>query len=219
MSDQTQTEEPQGESADQQQPDTSTGQDGGKKEAESVITQEQLNKVAGKSREEGREAGRKALLEELGIPDLKELKTVVEYAKEQKQAQMSEIEKAEAKIAEAEKRAQEAERAKAELESKIQADARKQAFLKAVRSSGATNEDDLFILVLAKQSDEFNKVFDGTTADEKQMKAFIKQVQGDFPAYFGSAGAGSPSNSGGELPSPHQDEKTMKEMVKRFGRI
>ena len=58
----------------------------------------------------------------------------------------------------------------------------------------------------AEMANMFDAVFDdgSTSPDEGKMKALVKEVQTKFPMFFGTAGAGSPSNNGGVNPTSKQ---------------
>lgn len=169
---------------------------------ESTFTQKDVDSIVEARLKRERETVMSKLLEQLGVEKLEDAQALVTSEKKRKEAEMSELEKAQAQIDAANKKAQEALEAKQALEQKILANARQQAFLKAATSRGGKSVDDLFILVQAKHSDDFLGVFaeDGS-ADDKKMEKFIADIQKSFPSYFGSAGAGSPSNEGGVAPN------------------
>jgi hypothetical protein len=99
---------------------------------------------------------------------------------------------------------------------------RKQAFLNAVQTSGGTNATRIYALMQVEKPDALSSVFgdDDATPDEGKMKSLIKQVQVDYPEYFGTSGAGSPSNSNGVAPtSQQQTEKTVQQMTAKFGKM
>ncbi len=184
-------------------PDTSQGADA-KTEGtnEATFTQADVDRIVSERAKRASESAISKFLEQLGVSNADEAKATIEAEKKRKESEMSDLEKAQAEIESAKQVAEEALAAKTALEAQILANGRKQAFLKAVGNSGGQNADDLFILVQAKHGNDFVSVFgDDSTPDDKKMEAFIKQVQGSFPTYFGSAGAGSPSNAQGVAPN------------------
>ncbi len=71
------------------------------------FTQSDIDRLAGNARKEGREAGVKALLEELGLSDLESLKGKVTALAQKEEADKSELQKATDKLAKAEAKATE----------------------------------------------------------------------------------------------------------------
>lgn len=179
-------------------PDTSQGTANNEGATEATFTQAELDRIVGERAKRASEAAISKLLQSLGVENVEQAQSTFEDAKKRREAEMSELEKAQAQIEAAQKQAKEALEAKQSLEQTIIANGRKQAFLKAVADGGGSNADDLFILVNAKRANDFTAVFDeDTSPNEAKMKQFIKQVQNDFPTYFGTSGAGSPSNNNG----------------------
>jgi hypothetical protein len=66
------------------------------------FTQEQIDRLAGNARKEGREAGVKALLEELGLADLETLKGKVQVLAQKEEADKTELQKVADKLTRAE---------------------------------------------------------------------------------------------------------------------
>jgi hypothetical protein len=201
------------------QPDSTQGQQSANPEA--TFTQADIDRIVGERAKRAQDTAINKLLTDLGFEKPDELKALVKDAKARKEAEMSEIEKATAAIEAANKKAQEAEQRYQQAMQQMLDRDRKGAFLKAVQASGGGNVDDLFILVSAKHGDDFKSVFgDDATPDEAKMKAFVKQVQASFPAYFGTQGAGSPSTNNGIAPnSDTENEMTVREMTRKFGNL
>jgi alanyl-tRNA synthetase len=190
-------------------------------QAEATFTQADVDRIVGERAKRAQEAAINKMLTELGFERPDDLKALVTDAKKRKDAEMSELEKAQVAIDAANKKAKEAEDRYQQAQQEMLNRERKQAFLKATRDSGGSNPDDLFILVQAKHQSEFVSVFgDDAIPDESKMKTFMKQVQSSFPAYFGTSGAGSPSNSNGVAPTSQQEtEKTVQQMTAKFGKM
>lgn len=203
--------------ADNPQPTTPSVTQGA---SEPTFTQADIDRIITDRLKRDREAQQAKLLESLGVTSLEDAKTALETKRKADEAAMSELEKAQAEIEKARKQAQEAMQAKTALEQQILADKRKNAFLKAATENGGGQVDDLFILVTAKHGNDFSSVFgEDATPDDAKMKAFIKQVQASFPAYFGVAGAGSPSNANGVAPNSRNTEDLEKQLKKKFGKL
>lgn len=202
------------------QPETSQGSTEGTQEA--LFTQSHVDTIATRARKEAREIERKKVLEDLGIENFDSLKSLLKEHQDRKQAEMSELEKAQAQIDAANRKAQDAEKRIQEMETRILNDARRNVFETAVTTNGGTNAKRLYMLVQAEKPTEFTALFgDDATPDDSKLKAFIKQVQADFPEYFGTQGAGSPSASGGIAPTSLQraTEDAKKEIEKLHGKL
>jgi DNA repair exonuclease SbcCD ATPase subunit len=182
------------------QPDSEQGQQNAATQ-EATFTQADIDRIIADRLKRDRDARQSKLLEELGVSDVDTLKQTLEAERKRKEAEMSEVEKAQAEIEKANKKAQEAEHRLQEMQQQILQRDRKSAFLKAIQANGGKNEDDLFILVTAKFAEAYENVFDGATPKDSALSKFVKDVQTAFPAYFGSSGAGSPSNAQGVAPT------------------
>jgi hypothetical protein len=147
------------------------------------------------------------ILELIGLDSIDALKGVVEAKRKRDADAMSDLEKATAQIEAANLARETAEKQLQAVQAQQVADGRKVAFNEAIRESGATNASDLFVLMQTNMQDTFSGVFeDGqTTPDVGKMKVFIKEVQNKYPMYFGTAGAGSPSNASGVNPTSNHD--------------
>ena len=177
-------------------PDTPQGDNGGK---EGQFTQGDIDRIGTRIRHETRDVERKKILEEMGIESFDVLKSFVTDAQERKQASLSELEKATAQIEAANQKALDAEQKLSDLQAEQIAFGRGNAFKDAVRKAGSDDGDNLILLVQAKMGDMFDAVFDDgeTEANEDKMDALVKEVQSKFAMFFGSSGAGSPSNNNG----------------------
>lgn len=202
------------------QPDTSQGDNEGA--SEPTFTQAELDKIVGERAKRAKESTQSQILEQLGVDSLDSIKALLDEAKKRKEAEMSEVEKA---LATADKERAEKEAAKqqlADLQAQIIANKRENAFKDAIRKSGGSSEDDLYILVQAKMKDELSGAFDDNgVADDKQLEALVKQVQSAYGNYFATSGAGSPSVSGGQVPTSITEatKAAEKDIQKKFGRL
>jgi hypothetical protein len=214
MSDTTQTEQPN--TTTQPTPDTSQGKDEGTKERN--FTQADLDTYAGKARTEARAAAQKKFLEDLGIESVDSLKSILEDVKKRKESELSESQKLQQQIEAANKKVQEAEQRAKDTEAKYLAEQRRSAFESAV---GGNNPKRVYALIQLEKPADFAAVFgEDATPDKGKLDALIKQVQADYPEYFGAAGAGSPSNAGGVAPTAQKPiEDARKEIQKKHGSL
>lgn len=86
-----------------QEPDTSQGKKEGNG-GEKVLTQEQVNELLGKVRSEGREAGQTAILKELGVKSVDDLKNALETLKKIEREKLTEEERLKADLKSARQR-------------------------------------------------------------------------------------------------------------------
>lgn len=218
MSDTTEKDNHQQQPEQNNEPATSQGNN----EGEPSFTQAELDRIVGERAKRAKDVAVKEILEKLGASDVDSLTTLVEEARKRKEAEMSEAEKAQALVEKERARAKQLEDELKQLKASQIAQRRDSAFKTALRNAGATNEDDLAILVNAKMSDQLLKVFDDSgNADDGLMEAFIKDVQSKYDNYFATSGAGSPSKSGGTPPSnrAHAIEQAKEEIKRRHGKI
>jgi hypothetical protein len=203
---------------DNPQPITPTEKTGA---SESTFTQADIDRIITDRLKRDREAQETKLKERYGVADLAEVEKLLEAKRKSDEAALSELEKAQAEIDKARKQAEEALQAKAALEQQILADKRKQAFLEAVRTNGGTNPDRVYALLHVEKPDAYTEVFgDDVTPDDGKLKALIKQVQADYTEYFGTSGAGSPSNAQGIAPNSVQEhQQSMREMTRKFRKL
>lgn len=187
-------------------PETSQGKPEGK--TEPTFTQADIDRLMTKTRHEARDSVQKKLLEDLGLDSFDTLKSIISDAQKRKEAEMSETQKLQAQIEAMQKKVAEAEqRAKDEAEKRL-GEQRRNIFEAAIASSGGNNPKRVYTLLQLEKPNDFLAVFgDDATADEGKLKALIKQVQADYPEYFGSKGAGSPSNANGDAPKAGEEAK------------
>lgn len=201
-------------------PDTTQGNKVG--DATATFTQADVDRIVGERAKRASESAKRALLEELGIEDANKLKDILSDYRSMREAEMTEAEKAKA---EADKIRQEAEALRQQLENvkQQQIQSQRASVLKSkLQASGGQDVDELFIIVEAKYSTDIAELFgDGVDASEAQLKAFIQKVQQEHGRYFASAGAGSPSNAGGQIPSSKAKaiQEAEKKIAQKFSRL
>lgn len=187
-----------------------------------TFTQDELERIISERLKRDRESQQKQIYEGLGVTSLNELKDMLSDYNKRKQADMTELEKAQAEIQKANDAAAKARQEADDIRNQMINNGRRAIFIDAIRSNGGSDTDDLYILVQASLSDEFNKVFDDgqTTADETKLKSFIKTVQSKHPKYFGNAGAGSPSNQNGVAPNTTQFKNAIQKQINdEYGKL
>lgn len=177
------------------------------------ISQDELNRVAGKARTEGKQLAIKALLEELGLESPDILKTLVKTAKEQEQAQMSEAEKLRKQLEKAEADAKAKDDAIAQSEQAIRNERRDSAVKTALRDANVRKEDaeDAFTLMDKRGLLDTLLSEDGKV-DSKAVEAAVTKFKAEKPAYFAPTSPGSPSNAGGRTPAPEGSEIKLKKV-------
>lgn len=165
------------------------------------FTQADVDRVAGETRKQAKQAAVNDLLKELGFEKADDLKTLVKTAKDQAEAQKTEAQKAiEAKAA-LEKERDEAKAAltarNAEIEVEKRAALRDSAITKALTSANAKAEKVLKLLKVDQPDALAATLKEDGTVDEAKVKALIETARKAYPEDFGRGGVGSPSNNGG----------------------
>lgn len=163
------------------------------------IPQEEVNRLVGSARKQGRETALNDLLKELGFEKADDLKALVIDAKKRKDEELTEAQKAQAAREAAEKKLAERE---AELEAERQAarvERRDNAIKKALAAAGAKNVDKLLpVLREFKASDVAAVLKEDGTVDDAKAKALADAAKKDYAEDFAAGGAGSGSHAGGK---------------------
>lgn len=203
---------------DNPQPTTPSDKQGDS--GQTTFTQADLDRIIADRLKRDRESQQAKWLESLGVTSLDDAKTALEAKRKSDEAAMSELEKYQVQLDKANKRAEEAERLRIDLENRILADSRKQTFVSAIRDNGGSNPERVYALLQVEKPDDYKSIFgEGATPDDNKLKALIKQVQADYPEYFGTQGAGSPSNAQGIAPNSQNTEDLERQMKKKFGKL
>jgi hypothetical protein len=189
-------------------------------EQSGMLTQEQVNAINAKTKREAKTNAQKAIFEELGVSNLAGLKTLLTEAQALKEAQMSDLEKAQQK-AELNEQANEALKAEVEsLKAQQKADDQRRYLTSALSKAGANNADDLYVLLRAKDTEKLTALFAEGTPDEKSLTTFIAAVQKTHALYFAPATPGSPSSQGGIPPTARAEAiKEAEEHLKKTSRF
>lgn len=184
------------------------------------FTQEDIDRIAGDARKEGRTKAIKDLLSELGFEKADDLKSLIADARKRQEAELSEVDKAK-KEAEVETKRREA--LEAEL-NQVRAEQRQDRLERAVevalQAANAKRPKDVLDLMKVRGK------LDGLLTDEGQVNdkavtAAIADFKKDNAEYFGSFAPGSPSNAGAKPPSPSEKDleaarQQLKQHTRRF---
>jgi hypothetical protein len=195
------------------QPTTPTETTGG-------ITQADIDRIVSERLKRDRESQQAKLLESLGVTSLDEAKSALADKRKADEAAMSEAQKLQLQIEALTKKAQEAEQRALATETRYLNEQRRNVFESALTASGSSNAKRVYTLLQLDKPTEFLAVFgDDATPDDGKLKALVKQVQADYPEYFGNPGAGSPSNSNGVAPNSMNNEEVAKQIKRKFGKL
>jgi hypothetical protein len=173
-----------------------------------VLTQKQVDAIMGNTRKEASAAALSALAKELDFDSVDAMKAAAKEAQDLKKKSQSDLEKeterankAEAKAAELEKRAQEIEAAR--IADKVNARIETLA-----RNLKAKNPEDVVERLRSKRAEDVAKLVDDKGAiDDKAVEKLIADVKKDRPEWFSVSGPGSPSNKDGRPAQP--DDKQL----------
>jgi hypothetical protein len=157
------------------------------------FSQDDVSRIAAKEKGEGRNAGRKEILDELGVTDLEDIKAIIKAKEEAEQAAMSEAQKAQAAAEKArgEAEAQKAEATKIRFEAKVERE--------LIREGVDAGKVDRVTKMLTID----------VNADDDLIKSSIEELKKDFPNLFESNGTQGPvdTNTGGKPPSQQGGNK------------
>ena len=169
-----------------------------------VKTQEDIDRAAGKAREEGRTKAINDLLKELELDSPDTLKSLVSAAKAKSEADKSEAQKALEAAEKAAAKATEWETKYKELDASLRTERLENAALEAIRAAGAKKPAD--VLKLMKVD---NLLKDALSEDGKPnpdaLTKVITAFKKDNADYFQSNNPGVPSNAGAKPPKPGAD--------------
>lgn len=154
----------------------SGGGDGGGNKGERTLSQAEVNRIATKEKQEGHNAGRAALLKELGIDNPEKAKEMIDAAKKAEDDALNETQKAQRK-AEADKVEAENDRKEAKLE---KLNARIERRLLAEGLSLAKDDDKA-----DKQLARAVRLLDlDLDSDQEAVKAAVKDLKDEMPNLF-----------------------------------
>lgn len=172
------------------------------------LTQEEVNRLVGKARTDGRSAAKQEttaeILKRLGVEKLEDAEGILKAHRDKQEADKSEVEKLTVKLGEFETRAKTAEQALADYQAKVETEKRiaaRDSAIKAALSGGTTKADKVLALLQVQHADAITGVMDDDgNLDDKKITALVETARKAYPEDFGARGVGSPSNIGGRTP-------------------
>jgi len=162
--------------------------------------QEEVNKIAGKARLEGKESGKSEamaeLLKSLGVDKLEDATAAIKERNALRDSQLTEKERLEKERDEAKKEAEDAKAARAAMEQERQLDRRNDDIKTALTTARCSNPVKVMALMSVMQADELKATLkaDGTV-DKVAMNKLIDTAKKEHKEYFMGSGPGSPSNN------------------------
>jgi hypothetical protein len=140
--------------------------------------------------------------------------------KTRREAEMSELERAQAKAQESEvKHQQLLQQLESERKARLE-DKRDSAVAQSLAAAGAIDADDLITVLRAKYANELTAILNADgTLDSDAIKALVDKVRTERAYAFQSGGPGSPSNRGGYVPTVTNTEAAAlaKQVKEQYG--
>jgi hypothetical protein len=168
-----------------------------------VFTQEQVDAIVGERAKRAAEAAVHKLLEQLGVAGVDDLKAQLEEARQRREAEMSEAQKA---AAEAERARKERDALKAELEAERQqriVDKRNSRLVTAAQRAGMEAPDDIVVWAQTYAATALSAVVDESGAvSEQAVDKLVAACKNARPNWFRSSAPGAPSNADGRVIKP-----------------
>jgi hypothetical protein len=145
-------------------------------------------------------------VKELGFEKTDDLKALIKSQKEAENAKKDELQKAQDAIAAAQKEAADAKAAAAQLAQERRLEKRDAAIVNALKEARASEADDLFILMRAKQPELLTAIMDDEgQLDKTALTKFVDATKAAYKSRFVGTSPGVPSNTGGKNPKPEID--------------
>lgn len=177
--------------------------------AEPKFTQDELNAHIGNARKEAKAKVEADLLKELGYESADEMRKAVKAAKEREDAEKTEAQKLQDRIAllEKERDTEKAERAKADvMRVKSAVDSR---LLMLAKDMKASVPQDVVDFLRMKHADAVDALMTDDKFDDKAAQKLLDDFKKERGNWFTSTAPGSPSNRDGRPPQP--------DITKQFG--
>lgn len=181
---------------------------------EKKFTQADVDRIAGETRQKGREAGVGDLLKELGFEKTDELKAIIKAHTDKENAEKSELQKTTEQLGKHQTRIGELESTLSDREGEL-AQLRLQ-----VAIGGEVRKQKLNFVSAQAEEDAFDHLAREVETDEagkpKNLDAALKQLAKDRPYLFGQPVQGShgtPPPRGGRVPPPNEKENQHQERV------
>lgn len=174
---------------------------------ETRFSQADLDRIAGEARKDGRKKAITDFLTELGFEKPEDLKTLVETARKQKEAEMSEAEQERKRVADLEAKLQ-------QMETLRQQERLASAVKTAVQAAHARKPED--VLDLMKVWGKLDGLLtDKGDPDDSKIKAAVDAFRKEAPEYFQTSTPGTPGLAGQGTP-PNPDQKALDESVQEM---
>lgn len=164
--------------------------------------QEEVNKIAGKARLEGKESGKSEamaeLLKSLGVDKLEDATAAIKERNALRDSQLTETQRLEKERDEAKKEAEDAKAARAAMEQERALDRRNDDIKQALTTARCSNPVKVMALISVMQSDELKATLkaDGSV-DKVAVNKLVEAAKKEHKEYFIGTGPGSPSNNNG----------------------
>lgn len=183
-------------------------------QAHAQFTQADVNRIIAERLQRAEASATEKLVKDLGVDSLSELKRFFEEARAKREAEMTEIEKANAAL-EAERKRRAAAEEQLQLAHAAQMAERRNRAIERV-ATNAHNTADVIRWAETDGKALLDKVIAESGAiDDKAAQALVEACKKQMPHYFKTAGPGSPSNFGGIVPST--DEQAISRLRKERG--
>jgi hypothetical protein len=172
-----------------------------------TLTQKQVDAIMGNTRKEASAAALSALAKELGYDSVDDMKAAAKEAKDLRDKNMSELDKATKALAKVE-----AEKADAlaliETERAARlADRVNTRIENLARAAKASNPEDVVDFLRSKRAEDVAGLVDKDgKIDDKAAEKMVADVKKDRPSWFAVSGPGSPSNKDGRPPQPDSNK-------------
>lgn len=191
------------------QPDTSQGKQ------EGTFTQADIDRIVGERVKRANESATKQLLEALGIESLDAGKQFFEAEKARKEAEMTELEKANAQVKAIQQALEAQKETTAKLEQERLNDKRDNQLLALL--TNAHDASSALALLKATQADKLDSLMADGNFNSKVAETLISEFEANNAYMFASKARGTPSNAGGRAPNP--DKKAKNELSAQITRI
>lgn len=170
-------------------PASGGGGSGGEGDPPRTFTQEDVNRIAAREKNQGRQAATQELADDLGV-SLDEAKSIIQEAQQKQEAEKSEAQKAK-DAADREKQdaaTEKAEAARERYEARVE---------RALLRAGIDGDDETKLSRISRM------ITVEVGASQEDITADVEQIKTDFPELFGTKDEGG--NGGGRKPPPSSD--------------
>lgn len=186
-------------------PETPPAQTGDTGQPEATFTQADVDRMMGERARRASEAATKKLLEDLGIADVDTLRKELEAKRKRDEAELSELERRDKRIAELEAQAVREKEAREAAERTALDTRRDSAIITAL--VGAEKPQSVLTLLRTEHTDLVSKVLkDDGTVDDSAVVKVVEAAKKDYAGMFKAATPGTGSHNGGRQTTPDPDK-------------